>query len=96
MNGSTLTDLIDRIEQAARAGGVSELDLMTLRLVVLDGHSLKTLQTARRVIEIERSLTGATARDRAAIVCERLGIKRRWYFDLKKLASAAHDCTIHR
>jgi hypothetical protein len=90
-----LTDLIERIAAAARAGGISEFDLATLRLLVLEHRELSTIELAERVGGILRTLRGMSPGERREAVCARLGISRRRFYELRKLVpSAAAERTV--
>lgn len=90
----SLDDLFNRIIEAARRGDASEFDIATLKQVVLERHELSTIEAANRVDQIDRTLGAKSPGERREIICDRLGLSRRRYYELKKLASAAHVRTV--
>jgi hypothetical protein len=90
---TTEDEFVGRICQAARRGGASELDVATLRQLVLYRHEFETLQQAARVRALEASLSEMHAGERRDAICERMDLSRRRYYELRKLASAAPDRT---
>jgi len=82
-----------RILEAARGGGASEFDLMTLKQLVLQRREYSTIELALQVEARERAMTGRDAKERREAVCTRLGISERRYYQLKKIISATPDCT---
>lgn len=90
---SSETQFVERVIRAARLGGASELDLMTLRQLVLHRHGFDTMRLALRVQELEHSLSAMDPGARRNAICERLSLSRRRFYELKNMASAAPDRT---
>jgi hypothetical protein len=86
------TDFVERACQAVRLGGFSELEVMMLRQL-LQGREPRTIQLGMRVRSLEETLRGMNPGERRAAICARLGLSRRRYYELRRLASAATDRT---
>lgn len=77
--------LLSRLEDSARLGGATELDIFCLRQLLLGQRHFDTLALAMRINEIEKSLSDRTPHERRSIVCERLQLSRSRYFELRSL-----------
>lgn len=89
----SLAAFVTRIEDAARIGGASELDLATLRQLVLNRREFETMEQAARVGELERVLSTMEPAERREAICQRLGFSRRRYYQLRELSGVAAECT---
>jgi hypothetical protein len=87
-----LNELVDRITEAARRGGISELDIASFRLLVLERLKPNTLQQAMRVKRLEQSMYPTMdSGERCEAIRQILGISERRFYELKKLATAIPD-----
>jgi hypothetical protein len=87
------TVFAEKVCQAARLGGCTELEVMMLRQL-LQGHEPRTVQLGLRVRALEETLRGIDPGERRDAICARMGLSRRRYYELRKLAgSAAADRT---
>jgi hypothetical protein len=89
----TVEDFLERIATAARTGGATELDLMTLRALLIDRRDVRTIELARRVQKLEKQLTlsGMSPGERRSAICMRLRIKKTHFYELRELAISAHE-----
>jgi hypothetical protein len=91
-NVTTLDELVDRISVAARIGGATELDIVTLRLHVLERLKPDTLQQAMRVKRLEKSMYPTMdSGERCEAIRQVMGISERRFYELKKIATAIPD-----
>jgi hypothetical protein len=87
-----LEEIIVRLTNAARAGGASELDIVTVRLLVLERYKLETLQLAMRVKHFEQSMyPSMDSGERCEAIRQIMGISERRFYELKKIATAIPD-----
>ena len=82
---ATIEAFMKRIGTAARAGGASELDVMTLRLLLVERRDIETIELAGRVQALERKLVDMPAGERREAICSRLGIRSSHYYDLREI-----------
>lgn len=81
-----------RLTASARAGGAAELDIVTVRLLVLERYKLETLQLAMRVKHFEQSMyRSMDSGERCEAIRQILGISERRFYELKKIATAIPD-----
>ena len=92
----SLQTFVDRVIAAARVGGATELDLATMHPLLVHRREFETLQQAERVAELERVLSAMDAGERRIAICERLGVSKRRFYELRNMASAARDRTGRR
>ncbi|HTE40357.1 MAG TPA: hypothetical protein VK629_06000 [Steroidobacteraceae bacterium] len=82
---ATIEGFVDRIEVTLRAGGASELDVATVRQLLLHRHELETIERARRVQQLEARLADRDPGERRDIICTQLGMSKTHFYELRKI-----------
>lgn len=78
---------------AALRGGATALDVATLEQLLVLRLEPSTIALAHRLAHLETTLRDRDPRERREIICERLALSRRRFYELKKISSAALDRT---
>ncbi len=94
---ATIDAFIERLIRAARIGGISEFDVATLRQLVVGRHEFETILLATRIANLEMTMASMDVGARRDAICQRLGLSRRRFYELREIAaSAAPDRTGRR